>query len=185
MLVIKSFMNRKFRLLPIIIAMTLIGAASNASSAAPDHLKAAYLYNFAKLIYWPESVLSDKSKPLVICTSASDGFTQSLIEISDKPVGGRPVQVVALGIKSDASFCHVVFVDKHRSDAWFRQNNGGYEGQLLVGERSGFIAKGGVINFYLEGDKLRFEVSLANAEERGVQISSRLLRLAKIVEDDQ
>lgn len=148
---------------------------------APDRLKAAYLYNFAKLIYWPKSSLVDEKSPLVICTSASEGLTQELINVSRKPVSGRSVQVVALGINSDSDYCHMVFVDKQHSRSWFKNNKKRYEGQLLIGEIDGFIQKGGVINFFLEGEKLRFEVSLNNAEQRGVQISSRLLRLAKIV----
>ncbi len=102
--------------------------------------------------------------------------------MSAKPVGGRDVRVVALGLKSPPDFCNMVFVDKQHSSAWFKHHSKQYRGQLLVGEKSDFINRGGVINFFLEGDKLRFEVSIDNAQRRGVQISSRLLRLAKIVE---
>ena len=156
---------------------------SGYAHAAPDRLKAAYLYNFAKLTYWPLNKLKDKNDTLTICTSASDSFTQELIEISRKPVSGHKVQVVALGLGSVPDFFHIVYVDKQHSDAWFKRHRLAYKGQLLVGEMPGFIGKGGVINFYLDGDKLRFEVSINNAEKRGVQISSRLLKLAKIVED--
>ena len=167
----------------ILLSLLLAFFSSSPAIAAPDRLKAAYLYNFAKLTYWPLHKLSDKDDTLTICTSASDSFTQELTEISRKPVSGHKVQVVALGLGSIPDFCHIVFVDKQHSEAWFKRHQAAYEGQLLVGEIPGFIGKGGVINFFLEGDKLRFEVSIDNAAKRGVQISSRLLRLAKIVGD--
>lgn len=150
------------------------------SYAVPDRLKAAYLYNFAKLTYWPTPKAEHQDQRLVICTSASDTFTQTLKDFSDKPIAGRSVQVVALGMLSDVDFCHMVFVDKAHSQSWLKQGNKIHKGQLLVGEFPGFIDNGGVINFFLEGDKLRFEISLSNAQQHGLQLSSRLLKLARV-----
>ena len=53
---------------------------------------------------------------------------------------------------------------------------------LLVGESSGFASRGGAINFYLDDGKVRFEVNPDVAKSSGIWISSRLLRLARIVE---
>lgn len=179
--IIRYFLKTSYGLLIFSLGITLGGIPHSYAVAAPDQLKAAYLYNFAKLTYWPETANPDD--PLVICTAAAESFTRELIEVSSKPVAGRNVQVVALGLKSAPDFCNMVFVDKQHSRSWFKYHHDQQKGQLLVGENPGFIAKGGVINFFLDGDKLRFEVSIHNAQQRGVQISSRLLRLARIVED--
>lgn len=165
----------------ILTLCVLVGAPTFASAKdVPHQLKAAYLYNFAKLTYW--SATAEQGKPFIICTSASDQFTQTLKALSNKPVAGRHVQVVALGAKSQADFCDMVFVDKYHSEAWYERGVSSAQGKLIVGEAPGFIEQGGVINFYLEGDKLRFEVSINNAERNGLQISSRLLKLARVVE---
>ena len=149
----------------------------------PDRLKAAYLFNFAKLTYWPdaEAQAGDAvSEQLVICTLASEELTQALKDVSEKPVGGRPVQVVSLGLRSRADYCHMVFVDEEHTASWFAAKDQHRQRLLLVGETQGFNDRGGVINFFLEGDKLRFEISLKNAQTRQVQLSSRLLKLARV-----
>ena len=56
---------------------------------------------------------------------------------------------------------------------------------LTVGESDGFAAEGGMINFFLEGKKVRFEINRPAAEAAGLKISSRLLRLAVLVEGER
>ena len=52
---------------------------------------------------------------------------------------------------------------------------------LAVGESDGFATRGGVINFFTEDRKLRFEINPEAARSAGLKISSRLLRLAVLV----
>jgi preprotein translocase subunit Sec61beta len=52
-----------------------------------------------------------------------------------------------------------------------------------VGESEGFATRGGVVNFFSEGKKLRFEINPQAAAQAEIEISSRLLRLAKLVAD--
>jgi hypothetical protein len=51
-------------------------------------------------------------------------------------------------------------------------------GALVVGESEDFLEQGGMINFHLQGGKVRFEVNLKAAEDEGLKVSSKLLRLA-------
>lgn len=147
---------------------------------APDKLKAAYILSFAKLISWPTSVLPSKSANLVFCAAASESLANELRNHSGKTIQGHRVQVVALGKRSDSLGCHIVYVDSQHSTLWFERSDL-VEGQLLVGEESDFIDKGGVINFYIDGERLRFEISVRHAKQSNLGISSRLLNLAKIV----
>jgi hypothetical protein len=54
-------------------------------------------------------------------------------------------------------------------------------GVLTVGESPEFAARGGIINFTIEGDKVRFEINQAAGEQAGLRISAQLLKLAKVV----
>lgn len=56
---------------------------------------------------------------------------------------------------------------------------------LLVGESEGFAARGGVINLYTEDGRIRFEINRKAAERRGLRLSSRLLRLARLVAEQR
>ena len=52
---------------------------------------------------------------------------------------------------------------------------------LTVGETEGFAARGGVINLTVEENKVHFEVNVLAADRAGLKISSKLLAIAKIV----
>jgi hypothetical protein len=51
---------------------------------------------------------------------------------------------------------------------------------LTIGDAPGFAKRGGIINFTLEENRVRFEVNVEAAKNAVLTISSRLLALAKI-----
>ena len=56
-------------------------------------------------------------------------------------------------------------------------------GVLTVGEEGdSFLRNGGVIAFVIENRRVRFEVNQTAAENAGLKLSSRLLRVARSVE---
>jgi hypothetical protein len=52
---------------------------------------------------------------------------------------------------------------------------------LTVGETQGFADGGGIINFIEENNKIRFEINAEAARRTGLNISSELLKLARLV----
>lgn len=54
-------------------------------------------------------------------------------------------------------------------------------GILTIGDTPGFAVQCGVINFYLKSGKVRFEINIEASRRENLQISSKLLRLARIV----
>ena len=52
---------------------------------------------------------------------------------------------------------------------------------LTVGETEEFLQQGGIVRFVMVEDAVRFELFLDNAERARLQISSRLLLLARPV----
>jgi len=54
-------------------------------------------------------------------------------------------------------------------------------GLLTIGESESFIKQGGIINFALEGEKIRFDLNIARAEATGLKISAQLQKLARSV----
>jgi len=164
----------------VLVALSLAARSTVAEIDAPDKLKAAYILSFAKLISWPQDVLPSKNANLVFCAAATESLTNELRNHSGKTIQGHRVQIVALGKRGDSLGCHIVYIDPQHSFRWFERVER-MKGQLWVGEEEGFINKGGVINFYIDGEKLRFEISVEHAKDSNLDISSRLLNLAKIV----
>jgi hypothetical protein len=52
---------------------------------------------------------------------------------------------------------------------------------LTVGESPEFIQHGGIVNFFLDGKRVRFEINPTAATRVNLRISSRLLQLARLV----
>ena len=56
---------------------------------------------------------------------------------------------------------------------------------LTVSDMSDFSNRGGMIQFVLQGDKVRFEVNLAPADKAGLTLSSQLLKVAISVQGNR
>ena len=79
----------------------------------------------------------------------------------------------------DAINCHILFIsgsEKGRLPQILKQLNG--RNVLTVGEMPGFTETGGMINFVLEGTKIRFQINNEAANSAGLKISSKLLNLS-------
>jgi hypothetical protein len=50
---------------------------------------------------------------------------------------------------------------------------------LTISETEDFIASGGMINFFREGNKFRFEINDQAARDAGLKIASKLLELGR------
>jgi len=163
----------------------------NGSARAPSQdadtveypVKLAFLYNFTKFVEWPASSFRDAGAPLALCIVGEDPFSSELeSELRSRTVRSRPVSIIRLRSTDNLSTCHIVFIpvmEKHQAARIVRGLK--ESSTLTVGEFAGFAAQGGIINFVVEGNRLRFEVNTFNAERAGLKISSKLLNLAEIV----
>ena len=161
-----------------VIAAFLVGAAAahvQAQDASLEYqVKAAYLYNFVKFIEWPETA---RTGPLTICTAGGNPFGAALDDIvRGESIDGRPI--AARTIEASQPGCDVVFVPRGVVAAEYLRAARAAP-VLTVGESPDFIAQGGIVNFVLDAGMIRFEIDRDAAGRAGLQISSRLLRLAR------
>jgi len=166
-----------------VAGLWLTGARAQSPAASEYQVKAAFLYNFAKFIEWPASSFSDASAPLRICILGQDPFGADLRDIADeKSVNGRKIQVIPLADLRMARACHILFIASSEK-AQLKQTLESLQGAdvLTVGDTKGFVEKGGMINFVLENDRVRFEVNHKAAEQAGLKVSAKLLSIAKSV----
>ena len=77
--------------------------------------------------------------------------------------------------------CDVIFTPRTANIPAYLQSAAGMP-ILTVGETPRFIEQGGIVTFFLENGKVRFEINRSAAERSGLRFSSRLLQLAKIVD---
>ncbi len=144
-------------------------------------MKATFLYNFAKFTQWPEEAFEAPGSPLRICILGDGRFGDAFESIKSKTVGGRPLSIRFCDDVEESKGCHVLFIgyseENHVSEILEKLDD---PACLTVGDAKVFTRSGGMLGFFLEDNKVRFEANLAAIERSRLSISSRLLKLARI-----
>ena len=144
-----------------------------------DRLKAAALFDFAKLIDWPPSSFLSREAPFTICILGQESGHVLDEQLSGKMIGDRPLSVQRLKDKREARRCQMLFVrfseSPHLTEILdsLRGTN-----VLLAGETSGFAAAGGTIELTVEDNRVRVTINTDAADRAGLKLSSKLLALA-------
>lgn len=149
-------------------------------------VKAAFLLNFGKFVEWPASAFDGPDAPLVIGVLGPDPFGRILDEtVAGKNIQGRRVRIVRLQPSEVERIvrCHIIFVSA---------NSGINPADiatfcvpfpiLVVGDRPGFAAAGGMIGFVMEQGRIRFEVCREALARAGLRAAAGFLKLAKLVQ---
>jgi len=148
-------------------------------------LKALFLYNFGGYVEWPAAAFSSAQDPFVIGVLGSAPLDEALREIATtKKIAGHNIVVERYASIDSMKACHILFIAR---DVPSQQQLAVVEKLrhhhvLIVGESKGFADRGGSVNFFVESNKIRFEINLEAAKEQQLHISSKLLSLAKIVQ---
>ena len=148
-------------------------------------LKAAFLYNFCLFTTWPKEAFEKEDSPIVVGVFGKDPYGSALdVAFKKKQVGKRSFRIERYATAKDIKPCHLIFVPsgavKQMPEALKKLKD---KHTLIVGESTGFVLKGGAVGFYAEKKKIRFEVNTAETKRRNLTISSKLLKLARIVKE--
>jgi hypothetical protein len=180
------------RLILIAIAGALVGGiGATSAQAEPTNeykIKAALIFKFLQFVEWPKegggggAAGTDNPQPIVVGTVGKDPFEGALEQtMAGKSVGGRVITVKHFTSAADVKRCQVLFAGAE-SDGELSKvlKRLGPAGLLTIGETDQFLDDGGVIRIYEQGNNLRFEISTGAVARAGLQISAKLLRLAKL-----
>jgi hypothetical protein len=157
------------------------GSSAHAATGTPEYLlKAAFIYNFAQFTSWTER----QDHQLHVCVLGRDPFGDALDSLNGKDIAATRIAVLRLRSAEEAMrVCQIVFVADGEVDGFlahnelFRQNHG----VLTIADREGAARAGVMIELTLDDRKVGFEFNQRSAQQGGVVISSKLLRLARKV----
>lgn len=167
-----------------LLSLVLIVAQPAMGSRDEYEVKAAFLLNFARLVEWPRNSAPAPGTPLVIAIVGENSGSKTVSKrLETTRVDGLTVEVRAIEEPSDLTGCHIVFFARG-ADRGDMLDAAEGRSILTVGESDDFARNGGIINFFSEGKKLRFQINPQEAKAAGLKISSRLLRLARLVEEN-
>ena len=156
-----------------------------AQRTAPSEyqVKAAFLLNFVQFVEWPDSAFLSPEAPFVVAVLGDDPFGQILEEtFADQSPHGRRVVIRRSRQVEDLAGSHLLFVSRSEKDRLSQVLASLRDGSVLtVGDIDDFARRGGVINFYFDESKIRFELNLDVAEHKKLRVHSQLLRRARVI----
>jgi hypothetical protein len=169
--------------------LSLIASALMTVAQAQDHnleyaVKATFLYKFVPFVEWPADVFAAPGEAVDICIIGPDPFGGLLDEaVAGQEIGARPVLVHRSDILTEESACDVLFA----SGAAAQQVLDFARGRpiLTVTDASSGDEAMGIIHFVIAGNRVAFDIDTIEANNNGLEISARLLALARSVRVDQ
>ncbi|XPS82551.1 hypothetical protein Dvar_05690 [Desulfosarcina variabilis str. Montpellier] len=174
------------RLLLFLLLFCFFGAVpASAGNMDPAALKAAFVLNFARFTTWPDDAFRDDTAPIDLHVYGGQKTWQAFRNIDGQQVGTRKIRVRLMKPTEMVDKCHIMFFDHDvdRDDLTTALAATKLQPVLTVGETSNFINLGGIINLFSKSGRLKFEIEPSRAKRGGLRISSRLLKLAIILDD--
>jgi hypothetical protein len=155
------------------------GMARASNPVGEYDVKAAFIYNFAKFITWKNNAPS-----LVVCVLGDDPFGPALDSLAGKTIDNKTVKVRRIALPQDAATCQMLFVAGSEASQL-----GPIVAQvrsaplLTIGDTPGFAQRGVMLNFYVDANKVHFEANIDAIQRGSINVSSQLLKLARITHD--
>jgi hypothetical protein len=179
-------LTRAFLVWLVLSIVLLSGGRTAPAETTPPpeyQLKAVFLFHFAQFVEWPPDAFPAAHTPLVIGVLGEDPFGAYLDEaVLGETVNNRSLVVHRYRRVEEIQTCHVLFISRSEAGR-LEEILTSLQGRniLTVGDTAGFAARGGMIRFALDANKIRLRVNLAAAQDAHLTISSKLLRPAEII----
>ncbi len=174
----------------VVPSVTLALLTSLLRAAAPEagevprpteyEVKAAFLYNFAKFVKWPDGA---PGATFVVAVMGDDPFGEILDRtFAGKTIDGQKIEVRRIHTPTPPSDARIVFIgasEKPHLAQILKSLEGG--SALTVADMEGFTERGGMIAFRLRSEVVNFDINLDQVERARLKMSSQLIRLARNV----
>jgi hypothetical protein len=156
-------------------ALLAVVLPARAEDLPEYRIKAAFVYNFALFTEWPAEV----GPVLNLCILGVDPFGKEADNLQGKTVGRRHIAVRRISGRDPVNGCQLLFIAQSAIGGLPRVLEGLRGSQVLTVADSPDGAQQGVaINMTSDQPKISFEVNLKAARSAGLNLSSKLLRLA-------
>jgi len=166
---------KKFLLLTAISLCSIVNFAQNATITK---YKSAFMINFIRYVGWP---VEAKEGDFIIGVLKNKAIAQHLkSQTTGKKFGFQNIIIKEFSNVDEVTNCQIIYVSnivnfaKKYSEIVTKLNN---KNTLIITDQNGTTRDGAMINFVVVDNKLKFEVSSANAEKFGLKLSSSLVSM--------
>lgn len=170
---------------PLLLASALWAAPPARADALPEYrLKAAFVYNFIAYTDWPAAAAQAAQAGaagagLNLCLYGADPFGPEIDGLQGKLAAGRSIAVLRKPAGESLKDCQVVFVCASAIDGLPRLLDSLRDRPVLtLADSPGAMRRGVMLNLGMQQGKVSFEANLQAARSAGLELSSKLLRLA-------
>ncbi|WP_172623224.1 YfiR family protein [Flavisolibacter ginsenosidimutans] len=171
------FVLQKWGLFVLLCCATVFANAQTPTTA--NQIKAVFLFNFSKFVNWPPDALNNA--PFVIGILGKDPFGPYIERVVEgEKMNGQPIVVQRYDDVKDVKNCQILYINKSNSAEIARSLSA--HGMLTVSDGENFATSGGIVRFYLENNRLHLQINVKQAKAADLQISSKLLRIADVIE---
>jgi hypothetical protein len=167
----------------LVLALVSLPLSAQSSATVEYRSKAQYLSNFPSFVEWPAEAWASEKETFLLCVFGDYSFGTSLAEeVRGKAVQSRRMEVKWTRRTDELHSCQMLFVS-HSEQKRYGQVLEAVRGKIVftVGETPEFLDAGGMVSFSIQDESIRFDVNLGEANKAHLQISSRLLALARRV----
>lgn len=158
-----------------LVAVTLL--VSERSFAAPESIdvKAVFLFRFFDYVSVQDGVIKN-----TICVYGRNPFGDTLMRLSQKYADRKVYEVLLLDRLDESSECGLLFLSEVNEEIGRYASN--MKSVITVGDSLDFARDYGIIELQEIKNKIHLNINRKRANENGVVISSRLLKISEVVE---
>lgn len=171
----------------VFLCIALMVGSRNFVLATPLELRAlkvAYIYNLAKFTRWPSSIWSNPNSPFVFCAYGDGEVSDELQRLQDKEIGGHPIRILKLDNEVDFKQCNALYIEpSERRRYRYLLSLLDSDKVLTISEDSSFLRNGGLVTLAEKDQRLRFEINMLKLSDSELKLSSKLLKIAFLVDN--
>lgn len=143
----------------------------------PAIIKASFVYNFAKLVGWPDKK-SDGNFRIGILGDA-DLYKQIIEKYSGKQIGNQVIEIVQLLSPEQMPELHILFISRKAAEMTAPISSKlNKEHTMIITEDEKGLSNGATLNFVVVDNQQKFEISETNAASQELTIGMTLKSLA-------
>jgi|SaaInlStandDraft_7_1057024.scaffolds.fasta_scaffold21134_2 hypothetical protein len=177
----KILLVSKTYIASLMVACVFFGSVSNVSAGSRElKIIAGFLYNFSKFVQWPAGTFADDKSPFILCVVDQESSGLIIEKTLDgKKIKGRRIIIQSKKSINDQNSCHLVFISNLRQEGMGEVVKSHTESGVLTVNYSHKTSDSQVvINLIKYKNKFKFQINQTIAKNAGLQIGSRLLKLA-------
>jgi hypothetical protein len=167
------------------VSLAVVSSAAPAPSLRESEIKATAIYNIVAFTEWPATAFASAEAPLIVGV-LGHGPVATVLDglVMNETWHGRRVLLQHFSTPAEARNCHVLFIAGSEHARWRGMNSQFARRPILtICDAENFARQGGVLQLGIERNKLHLTVNLGVARANGLVISSKVLRLAEVIDD--